>query len=93
MAWQKCPICNGHGTIASAHYGAAMHSQMCPTCSGKRIINEISGLPPVQNVASTPVPQSAPNNVRCPICHVVGTHICQGGTGGTGRSGGVSGPL
>jgi DnaJ-class molecular chaperone len=40
--YQKCPICNGTGiamTIQSSN-------SVCPTCQGKRIISQITGLPP-----------------------------------------------
>ena len=40
--YQKCPICNGTGiamTIQSSN-------SVCPTCQGKRIISELTGLPP-----------------------------------------------
>jgi DnaJ-class molecular chaperone len=40
--YQKCPICNGTGiamTIQSSN-------SVCHTCQGKRIISELTGLPP-----------------------------------------------
>lgn len=39
--YQKCPICNGEGTVRTP-FG----SIECPTCNGQRIINESTGLPP-----------------------------------------------
>lgn len=39
MSWQKCPICEGTGTLSFLNY-------ICPTCNGKRIISSVNGLPP-----------------------------------------------
>lgn len=45
MGFQKCPICNGTGIITNnGNYSAP--SSTCPVCQGKRIINELTGLPP-----------------------------------------------
>lgn len=42
--WQKCPVCNGLGTVpASDIY---KHDKKCPTCSGKGIISTLTGKPP-----------------------------------------------
>jgi hypothetical protein len=41
MSWQKCPICHGTGI------GLSAHSLVCSTCSGYKIINTVTGLPPV----------------------------------------------
>ena len=42
MAFQKCPICLGKGVCSTT----INTTEICPTCYGKRIINEITGLPP-----------------------------------------------
>ena len=46
--WQKCPICNGTGY---SPIGTFTSMPTCPTCNGHRIISEISGLPPIYEVA------------------------------------------
>lgn len=43
--WQKCPICNGEGTVPNYGVVTSLFS-VCPTCNGTRIISEINGLPP-----------------------------------------------
>ena len=40
--WQKCPICNGTGRIN--HSTDSINP--CDVCHGKKIISEITGLPP-----------------------------------------------
>lgn len=45
MSWQKCPICNGTGIYPGP--GTFNTIPACPTCKGSRIINDITGLPPV----------------------------------------------
>lgn len=42
--YQKCPICSGSGTITTAMSTAST----CPTCNGKRIISQLTGLPPTE---------------------------------------------
>lgn len=37
MSFQKCPICEGFGT---------RNESPCPTCAGRRVISDITGLPP-----------------------------------------------
>lgn len=46
MSWQKCPVCNGEGTICIP-ISYAGTNPVCPTCKGARIISELTGLPPV----------------------------------------------
>lgn len=42
--YQKCPICNGTGIDKVSAYTAK--NLTCPTCKGKRIIDDITGEPP-----------------------------------------------
>lgn len=49
MSFQKCPICDGTGIDPSNFFS----NNACPTCvvcHGKRIISEITGLPPGPDV-------------------------------------------
>ena len=52
MAFQKCPICNGSGTIKPQPYEGII-STVCPVCNGQRIISELNGLPPIINKQNT----------------------------------------
>lgn len=47
MSWQRCPICNGTGIDPNPGLGSSNACPVCPTCEGKRIISELTGLPPV----------------------------------------------
>jgi DnaJ-class molecular chaperone len=40
--WQKCPICNGTGDDPK------YITKKCEVCTGKGIINQLTGLPPQQ---------------------------------------------
>lgn len=40
--WIKCPNCKGLGRIE----GTSPNLETCPTCQGKGIISEVTGLPP-----------------------------------------------
>lgn len=40
--WQRCPICNGDGTIP---YHCTTGGITCPTCYGDRIISRLTGYP------------------------------------------------
>lgn len=42
--WQKCPICNGSGNVLSGF--GSLQTKICTVCNGKKIINELTGLPP-----------------------------------------------
>jgi DNA-directed RNA polymerase subunit RPC12/RpoP len=42
--WQKCPICDGTGIKLEPYIQTEVIK--CPTCNGKRILNERTGLPP-----------------------------------------------
>jgi len=41
--WQKCPVCNGKGTLITTDV-----SKECNVCNGRGIISEITGKPPSQ---------------------------------------------
>lgn len=44
--WEKCPICKGTGL--DPNYKVFNESPpKCPICNGKRIINKLTGKPPV----------------------------------------------
>ncbi len=43
--WQICPLCNGTGKISDTTTSSCY--QTCTVCGGFKIINEITGLPPV----------------------------------------------
>jgi len=51
MSFQKCPICNGSGNdpwIGEIPLSLSSYTKHpCPTCNGARIINELTGIPPV----------------------------------------------
>ncbi len=46
MSWQKCPICNGSGDDPFI-ITSSMSYHPYPTCKGTRLINELTGIPPV----------------------------------------------
>lgn len=46
FGWQKCPVCNGHG-ILFPHGLTANTTLRCDTCNGQKIINKITGKPPI----------------------------------------------
>lgn len=46
MSFQKCPICNGTGDNPFV-LELPRSTWPCPTCKGTRIINELTGFPPV----------------------------------------------
>ena len=47
MSYQQCPTCQGIGMVYQNYY---YHQVTCPTCKGARIIDELSGLPPVEQI-------------------------------------------
>lgn len=59
MSWQKCPICNGEGQLNNNGISSAVF-RVCPTCHGSRIINELTGLPPIH---PTPHPLQEINEI------------------------------
>lgn len=42
--WQKCPICEGTGFYSLPL--SATTTEKCSVCDGKKIISELTGLPP-----------------------------------------------
>lgn len=46
MSYQKCPICNGTGDDPFM-LELPRQNYPCPTCKGARILNTLTGLPPV----------------------------------------------
>lgn len=42
MSFQICPVCGGVGNV----YPPVGYAVECPTCKGKRIIDDITGKPP-----------------------------------------------
>jgi hypothetical protein len=49
MAFQKCPVCDGSGTIGIGFPSG----QTCSVCAGFRIIDEFTGLPPAHRILTT----------------------------------------
>lgn len=47
MAWEKCPLCSGSGKIKSdLDVSDVQGNRQCPVCKGKRIIHQVTGVPP-----------------------------------------------
>lgn len=42
--WQKCPICNGTGTVPTPSYSSST-TQICKICNSKGIISQLTGSP------------------------------------------------
>jgi hypothetical protein len=42
--WQKCPLCEGEGFLRSNIESIPFFK--CSVCNGRKIISEITGLPP-----------------------------------------------
>lgn len=42
--WQTCPICSGVGTQLPKYTNYT--AEKCDVCNGKKIISELTGLPP-----------------------------------------------
>lgn len=47
--WQTCPICNGTGRVPQDGFTSACY-QTCTVCNGYKIINELTGLPPIKTL-------------------------------------------
>jgi hypothetical protein len=52
MSWQKCPVCNGKG-ISEYRRLASCYIEVCSTCNGQKIINELTGHPPAPSTKIT----------------------------------------
>lgn len=57
QTWQRCPVCEGCGTVPADFYlrlGSATSTsrQQCKTCEGHGIVAVANGLPPVSGVLS-----------------------------------------
>ena len=50
--WEKCTICNGKG-LDPNYFIINNNTPKCPVCKGKRIINTLTGKPPVDDVIET----------------------------------------
>lgn len=49
--WQKCPNCNGAGVT---YYPMSIStSAVCDVCKGRKIIHQLSGLPPASKDEGT----------------------------------------
>jgi DnaJ-class molecular chaperone len=44
--WQACPICKGNGLT--------LRDETCTVCNGKKIISELTGLPPASQPGYNP---------------------------------------
>jgi DnaJ-class molecular chaperone len=44
--WQTCPKCQGEGTLMELHINRYNISGKCDVCDGRKIISQITGLPP-----------------------------------------------
>lgn len=46
--FQKCPVCDGFGNVYSS---LLTSQQICSVCNGQKIIHQVTGQPPNQNLA------------------------------------------
>ena len=49
MSYQACPICKGLGSVGVGF----PNGDVCRTCGGTGIINEVTGKPPDNNIVTT----------------------------------------
>lgn len=65
--WQKCPICNGEGSVEMFH-----GFKECKVCKGEMIISVLTGRPPVPEkkevVEITPAPTISFAIIDCKSC-------------------------
>lgn len=59
--WQACPICKGLGKVDTEHEGR----QTCTVCNGRKIIGEITGLPPTLYQGGLPFGDSGDFRDNC----------------------------
>ena len=59
MSWQKCPLCSGSGIDPTVTLSSSI--PQCPVCQGKKIISEITGLPPVYTPSNSNSTQHGSN--------------------------------
>lgn len=50
MSYQKCPICDGEGTFTEMVDAETVGTFFCGTCNGAKIIDEVTGLPPIGQI-------------------------------------------
>lgn len=49
MAYQQCPVCQGSGTVFAPL--SSTTSAVCTVCNGRKIIDTLTGLPPLLSSA------------------------------------------
>ena len=62
--WQKCPICYGTGKIPNLNSSSAY--SICTVCNGFKIINKLTGLPPVKTIEFSKIDPIELNNLKNP---------------------------
>ena len=74
-AWQVCPLCIGRGTVHSHTSTTSLTSVTCSVCSGFKIINKTTGLPPGFHNAQKPniSPASSTSPIFGILLHHQGT--------------------
>ena len=50
--FQKCPICNGTGIVSKSEPEYFSNCEKCPVCNGKRLIDGVTGQPPLDEDSS-----------------------------------------
>lgn len=51
--WQKCPVCNGTGTVNLYPQIGGSWSDVCPHCGGQHVVSILNGQPPNNPVNAT----------------------------------------